>query len=203
MRNIKEAIFPKPIRSNPSQRDPNVATLLKNGHLREFLSDHAKNNYGRNRDNAESSKSAAGSPQMTINMLFGGDEVNEMTFLVAKKTKISVTHGKRIWEVSKDDITFKEEDANGLLLQDNDALEFGQHHKIESLDQAKLIGNIILATKLLAGINLTIVTTRGEVLLPTHAEGVTKTALFEVVYGDMGYNMILGRSWIHEIKVLP
>ncbi|XP_019233690.1 PREDICTED: uncharacterized protein LOC109214250 [Nicotiana attenuata] len=74
MRNIKEAWFPKPMRSNPSQRDPNlwceyhetnghqtgdcrhlqekVATLLKNGHLREILSDRAKNNYGRNRDNA-------------------------------------------------------------------------------------------------------------------------------------------------------
>ncbi|XP_070014413.1 uncharacterized protein [Nicotiana sylvestris] len=61
MRNIKEARFPKPIRSDPIQRDPNlwyeyhgtnghrtrdcrhlreeVAILLKNGHLREFLSD--------------------------------------------------------------------------------------------------------------------------------------------------------------------
>ncbi|XP_070007119.1 uncharacterized protein [Nicotiana sylvestris] len=64
MRNIKEAQFPKPMRSDPSQRDPNlwckyhgtsshrsgdcrhmneeVATLLKNGHRREFLSDQAK-----------------------------------------------------------------------------------------------------------------------------------------------------------------
>ncbi|XP_019266223.1 PREDICTED: uncharacterized protein LOC109243704 [Nicotiana attenuata] len=75
MRNIKEARFPRPMRSDPGQRDPNVwceyhgtnghrtgdcrhlrkevATLLMNGHLREFLSDRAKNNYGRNRDNAE------------------------------------------------------------------------------------------------------------------------------------------------------
>ncbi|XP_075101999.1 uncharacterized protein LOC142177409 [Nicotiana tabacum] len=33
-----------------------VATLLKNDHLREFLSDRSKNNYGSNRDNAEPSK---------------------------------------------------------------------------------------------------------------------------------------------------
>nr|XP_016476400.1 PREDICTED: uncharacterized protein LOC107797992 [Nicotiana tabacum] len=61
MRNIKEARLSKSMRSDPSQRDPNlwceyhgtnshrigdcrhlceeVATLLKNGHLREFLSD--------------------------------------------------------------------------------------------------------------------------------------------------------------------
>lgn len=69
MRNIKEARFLKLIRLDPSQRDLNmqcefhgthghrigdyrhlpeeVATLLKNGHLREFMSDPAKNNYGK------------------------------------------------------------------------------------------------------------------------------------------------------------
>ncbi|XP_070045344.1 uncharacterized protein [Nicotiana tomentosiformis] len=71
MRNIKEARFPRPVRSDPNQRDPNlwceyhgmnghrtgdcrhlreeVVTLFKNGHLREFLSDRAKNNYGQRR----------------------------------------------------------------------------------------------------------------------------------------------------------
>nr|XP_016445253.1 PREDICTED: uncharacterized protein LOC107770460 [Nicotiana tabacum] len=66
MRNIKEAQFLRQIRSDPNQRGPNlwceyhgtrghrigdcrhlceeVATVLENGHLREFLSDRAKNN---------------------------------------------------------------------------------------------------------------------------------------------------------------
>ncbi|XP_019256364.1 PREDICTED: uncharacterized protein LOC109234757 [Nicotiana attenuata] len=200
MRNIKKTRFPQPIRLDPIQRDPNlwyelhrfhnhrtgdcrhlreeVATLLKNGHLSEFLSDRAKNNYGKNRDVVEPSKSVAGSPHMTINMIFDGDEVNGVTFSAAKKTKIMVTHGKRIQEVSEDDITFTEEDADGILLSHNDAL-------------------------LLAGFNLASATTRGEILLPTHAEGVTKTTMFEVVDDDMGYNVILGRPWIHEIKVVP
>ncbi|XP_070034958.1 uncharacterized protein [Nicotiana tomentosiformis] len=78
MRNIKETRFPRPMRYDSSQRDPNlwceyhgtnghrkrdcrhlreeVAMLLKNGHLREFLSDRAKNNYSHNRDNTKSSK---------------------------------------------------------------------------------------------------------------------------------------------------
>ncbi|XP_070032631.1 uncharacterized protein [Nicotiana tomentosiformis] len=77
MRSIKEAQFLRPMRSSSSQRDPNimceyhgtnghqtgdcrylheeVATLLKNGHLIEFLNGCTKNNYGRNRDNAEPS----------------------------------------------------------------------------------------------------------------------------------------------------
>nr|XP_016442968.1 PREDICTED: uncharacterized protein LOC107768361 [Nicotiana tabacum] len=94
MRNIKEAQFPKPTRSDPSQRDPNlwceyhgtnghrigdcrylheeVATLLKNGHLMEFLSHRDKNNYGRNRDNTEPSKAGEDPLRLMINMIFGG-----------------------------------------------------------------------------------------------------------------------------------
>ncbi|XP_070046407.1 uncharacterized protein [Nicotiana tomentosiformis] len=53
------------------------------------------------------------------------------------------------------------------------------------------------------GFNLTSVITQGEILFPTYVEGVTKTTMFEVVDGDMGYNVILGRSWIHEMKVVP
>ncbi|XP_019253914.1 PREDICTED: uncharacterized protein LOC109232609 [Nicotiana attenuata] len=217
MRTSKEAQFPKPVRSDPSQRDHNlwceyyrthdhkigdyqrlrekVATLLKNGHLREFFSDHTKNKYGRDRDNAGPSKPAAWSSQMTINMMFGGDEVNGVTFSVEKKTKISLTHGRRVQESSEDDITFIEEDADGLLLPHNDALRL--------LEQAKLAENIIPATKLLAGFNLTSVMTRGEILLPTHAESVTKTTLIKVVDGHMGYNVILGRLWIHKTKDVP
>ncbi|XP_019232535.1 PREDICTED: uncharacterized protein LOC109213220 [Nicotiana attenuata] len=71
------------------------------------------------------------------------------------------------------------------------------------LEQAKLTGNIVPVTKLLDGFNLTSVMIRGEIFLPTHVEGVTKTTMFEVVDGDMGYDVILGRPWIHEMKVLP
>ncbi|XP_070039651.1 uncharacterized protein [Nicotiana tomentosiformis] len=244
MRNIKEARFLKTMRSNPSQRDPNlwceyhgtnghrtgecrhlleeVATLLKNGHLREFLSDRAKNNYGRNRDNAEPSKIGEDPPSQTINMIFGGNDINEVTFSVAKKTKVTVTQGKRLREVDEDDITFMEEDADGLLLPHNDALVISLNvldfkikcvlvdpgssaHIIQwrVLEQAKLTRSIIPATKLLAEFNLARVMTRGEILLPNNAEGVMKTTIFEVVNDDMGYNIILGRPWLHDMRVVP
>ncbi|XP_070034988.1 uncharacterized protein [Nicotiana tomentosiformis] len=196
-----------------------VATLLKNGQLREFLSDRAKNNYGRNRDNTEPSKEGEEPPRQTINMIFGGNEINGVTFLATKKTKVSITHSKRLWE---DDITFTEEDVDRLLLPHNDALVISLNmldFKIKTvlvdprssanivqwrvLEQAKLTGSIILTTKLLAEFNLASVTTRGEILLLMNAEGVMKTTLFEVVDGDMGYNIILGRPWLHEMKVIP
>ncbi|XP_070034681.1 uncharacterized protein [Nicotiana tomentosiformis] len=156
-------------------------------------------------------------------MIFGGVEVNGVTFSIAKKMKISVAHGKKIQEASEDDkITFTEEDANGLILPHNDALVISLNVldfkiklvlvdpdssvsiiQLRVLEQVKLIGNIVLETKLLARFNLTSVTTKGEIVLPTYAEGVTKFTLFEVVDGDMDYNVILGRPWIHEMKVVP
>nr|XP_009759673.1 PREDICTED: uncharacterized protein LOC104212165 [Nicotiana sylvestris] len=104
-----------------------------------------------------------------------------------------MTHIKRVWEVVKDDTTFMEEDVDGLLLPYNDALRV--------LEQAKLTGNIIPATKLLGGFNLASVTTRGEILLPLNVEGVMKATFFEVVNGDISYNIIFGRPWLHEMKV--
>nr|XP_016435051.1 PREDICTED: uncharacterized protein LOC107761336 [Nicotiana tabacum] len=199
-----------------------VATLLKNGHLGELLSDRAKNNYGRNRDNTEPSKPGEDPPRQTVNMNFGGNEINGVTFSATKKTKVSVTHSKRLREIAEDDITFTEEDANGLLLPHNDALiislnvldfkikyvlvnpgNLANIIQLRVLEQDKLTGSIILATKLLTAFNLASVTTRGEILLPTNNEGVMKTTLFKVVDGDMGYNIILGRPWLHEMKTVP
>ncbi|XP_070057573.1 uncharacterized protein [Nicotiana tomentosiformis] len=136
--------------------------------------------------------------------------------------KVLVTHSKRLREVAEEDITFTEEDVDGLLLPHNDALVISSNvldFKIKRvlvdpesstniiqwrvLEKANLIRSIISATKLLAGFNLASVTTQGEILLPTNAEGAMKTALLEVVDGDMGYNIILGRPWVHEMKVVP
>ncbi|XP_019248385.1 PREDICTED: uncharacterized protein LOC109227640 [Nicotiana attenuata] len=133
-----------------------------------------------------------------------------------------MTHSKRLREVAEDDITFKEEDADGLLLLHNYALVISLNvldFKIKRvlvqpgssaniiqwrvLEQTKLTGSIILATKLLAKFNLASVTTRGEIVLPTNAEGVMKTTLFEVVDGYIGYNIIFCRPWLHEMKVVP
>lgn len=49
--------------------------------------------------------------------------MNEVTFSAARKTNILASHGKRTREESKDDeITFSEEDVDGLTLPYNDAL---------------------------------------------------------------------------------
>nr|XP_009601036.1 uncharacterized protein LOC104096379 [Nicotiana tomentosiformis] len=134
--------------------------------------------------------------------------------------KVLVTHNKRLLENVEDAITFTEEDANGLLLPHNDALVIYLNvldFKIKCilvdpgilaniiqwrvLEQFNIIGSIIPATKLLVGFNLASVTSREEILLPTNAKGVMKMTLFEVVDGDMGYNIIPGRPWLNEMQV--
>ncbi|XP_070032882.1 uncharacterized protein [Nicotiana tomentosiformis] len=199
-----------------------VATLLKNDHLIEFLRDLAKNNYIRNRDNTEPSKAGEDPPRMTINIIFGWNKINGVNFSATKKTKVSVTHNKRLCEVFEDDITFTEEDVDGLLPTHNDVLvislnvlefkikrvlvDLGSSSNIiqgRVLEQAKLTRSIILATKLLVGFNLASVTTRREILLHTNDKGVMKTTPFEVLDGDMGYNIIPERPWMHEMKVVP
>ncbi|XP_070050433.1 uncharacterized protein [Nicotiana tomentosiformis] len=210
------------MRFDSSQRDPNlwyeyhgtnghqtgdcgqlweeVATLLKNNHLREFLSDRAKNNYGRNKDNVEPSKAGEEPPRQMINMIFGGNKINGVTVSVAKKMKVSITHSKRLRE---DDITFTEEDACGLLLPHNDALVISLNvldFKIKRvlvdpgssaniiqwrvLEQAKLTRSIIPTTKLLAGFNLASVMTRGKILLLTNVEGFPKPEGIKQIRGD-------------------
>ncbi|XP_070035047.1 uncharacterized protein [Nicotiana tomentosiformis] len=155
-------------------------------------------------------------------MIFEGNEINRVTFSVAKKTKVSITHSKRLREVTEYDITFTEEDTDKLLLPHNDALVISlnvlnfkiKHVLVDPgdsaniiqqsvLEQAKLTGSIIPATKLLARFNLASVTTRGQILFHTNADGVMKTTLFEVVDGNMGYNIILGRPWLHEMRAVP
>ncbi|XP_070039599.1 uncharacterized protein [Nicotiana tomentosiformis] len=91
---IRDTKWPRPLQSDPAQRDPNlickyhgthghkiedcrqlrmeVARLFNNGHLREFLSDRAKNHF-RNRDSGKHTKQEE--PKHIINMIIGGVDV--------------------------------------------------------------------------------------------------------------------------------
>ncbi|XP_019231136.1 PREDICTED: uncharacterized protein LOC109211991 [Nicotiana attenuata] len=108
---IKDTKWPRPLQSDPTQRDLNqmckyhgthghkkedcrqlreeVARLFNNGHLREFLSDQAKNHF-RNRDSNKQAKQEE--PQHVINMFIGGVDVPQGPML--KRTKVSITREK-------------------------------------------------------------------------------------------------------------
>ncbi|XP_070025347.1 uncharacterized protein [Nicotiana sylvestris] len=46
-------------------------------------------------------------------------------------------------------------------------------------------------------------TTKGEITLPVTVAGTTQNAKFHVIEGDMRYNALFGRPWIHCMREVP
>ena len=66
-----------------------------------------------------------------------------------------------------------------------------------SLDRLSLAGRI------LSGFNEATIVTMGDITLPVRAGLVVQQVLFLVIE-DLGpYNAIIGRAWLHAMKVVP
>ncbi|XP_070025050.1 uncharacterized protein [Nicotiana sylvestris] len=136
---IKDTRWPRPVQIDPPQRNPNlmckyhgihghrtdncrqlteeVAQLFNEGHLREFLSDRAKNHF---RERYTSRKNEQEEPQHVIYMIFSGVDVPQRP--VFKRTKVSITREK--WTqsyVPEDALSFYDEEAKGISHPHNDA----------------------------------------------------------------------------------
>ncbi|XP_070031950.1 uncharacterized protein [Nicotiana tomentosiformis] len=137
---IKETKCPRPLQSDPAQRDHNlickydgthgnriedyrqlredVARLFNNGHLREFLSERAKNHL-KNRDANKQIEQEE--HQHVINMIIGGVDVPQGPMI--KCTKVSITREKQTRDyIPEGDIPFSNKDAEGIIQPHNDAL---------------------------------------------------------------------------------
>ncbi|XP_059302101.1 uncharacterized protein LOC132054039 [Lycium ferocissimum] len=55
----------------------------------------------------------------------------------------------------------------------------------------------------LSGFNMASETTKGEISLPVSIEATIQQTLFYVIEGDMKYNALLGRPWIHSMRAVP
>ncbi|XP_070055375.1 uncharacterized protein [Nicotiana tomentosiformis] len=164
------------------------------------------------------------SPKRTVNVISGGEEVNDVTYTAAKITaKFTVTHGKRVRQtLEEDSITFDDVDADGLMIPHNDALvisllihdtnikrvliEPGSSVNIILLrvvNEMQIGDQMISKERSLSGFNNSTVITKGKIMLTTFVEGVIKERKFQVIDTDMAYNVILGRPWIHDIDAVP
>ncbi|XP_056697382.1 uncharacterized protein [Spinacia oleracea] len=63
--------------------------------------------------------------------------------------------------------------------------------------------SIVRRSTVLVGFSGESLRTVGEISLPTYAEGVNIMTKFNVVDCPSAYNVILGRPWIHKMKVVP
>ncbi|XP_060210418.1 uncharacterized protein LOC132637325 [Lycium barbarum] len=71
------------------------------------------------------------------------------------------------------------------------------------IDQLRLLDQIIPAIRVLNGFNMACETTKGEITLPINTVETMQQIKFYVIDGDIGYNALLGRPWIHLMKAVP
>ncbi|XP_070010418.1 uncharacterized protein [Nicotiana sylvestris] len=129
---IRDTRWPKPIQTDPSQGNLNlmckyhstnghmtedcrqlreeIARLLNEGHLRELLSDRAKNHF---RERDANRKSEPEEPQHVMHRIIGG--VNVQRGPIFKHSKVSITREKQNRDyMPEDTLTFSEEDIKAL-----------------------------------------------------------------------------------------
>ncbi|XP_070007235.1 uncharacterized protein [Nicotiana sylvestris] len=185
-----------------------VVRLFNEGHLREFLSDRAKNHF-KERDAGRNSELEE--PQHVIHVIISGVDVPQGP--IFKRTKVSITREKWTRDyLPEDTLTFSEEDIEALSQPHNDALVISillykvqvkcilvDPGSLENIirsrvvEQLGLLDRIIPASRVLNSFNMSSETTKGEVILLVNMAGTIQDTKFHVIEGDMRYNTLLGR----------
>ncbi|XP_070036427.1 uncharacterized protein [Nicotiana tomentosiformis] len=185
-----------------------VSRLFNNGHLREFLSDRAKNHF-RNRDSNKQIKQ--NEPQHVINMIIGGVDVPQGPML--KRIKVSIIREKWTRDyVPEGTMSFNDEDVEGIVQPHNDALVIailknkspvkrvlidpGSSANIirsRVVEQLGLQDHIVPAVRVLNGFSMACETIKGEITLPVNVAWTIKKAKFYVIEEDMRYTSLFGR----------
>jgi len=124
--------------------------------------------------------------------------------------------------VPKDVLSFCDEEAEGISQPHNDALVISillnkiqvKHVLVDPgsstniirsrvVEQLGLQDQIVPASRVLNGFNMASETTKGEIILLVNVAGTIQDTKFHVIEGDMRYNELLGRPWIHNMRVVP
>ncbi|XP_070013168.1 uncharacterized protein [Nicotiana sylvestris] len=191
---IKDTKWPSPIQTDTSQRNPNLMCKYHGTHghrtedcrkmreevTRSFNEGHLREflsdrvkNHHRERD---ARKHEHEEPQHVIHMIIGGADVPQRP--IFKLTKVSITREKQTRSyVPEDALSFGNEEVDGLSQPHNDALVIS------------IFLNKIQIKRVLVD--------------PVNVVGTIQDTKFHVIEGDMRYNALLGRPWIHNMRVVP
>lgn len=154
-------------------------------------------------------------------MIIGGVDIPQGPML--KRTRISVSREKRTRDYTPERaLSFSDNDAKWIIQPHNDALvvsvlvnkirikrvliDPGSSANIirsKVVEQLGLQDRIVLAVRVLNGFNMACETTKGEITLLVNTAGIVREAKFYVIEGDMRYNALLGRPWIHHMRAVP
>ncbi|XP_019248863.1 PREDICTED: uncharacterized protein LOC109228138 [Nicotiana attenuata] len=69
--------------------------------------------------------------------------------------------------------------------------------------QLGLQDQIVSAVRVLNLFNMAYETTKGEITLPVNTTGTTQDTKLYVIEGDMRYNALFGRLWVHNMSAVP
>nr|XP_016455753.1 PREDICTED: uncharacterized protein LOC107779781 [Nicotiana tabacum] len=124
--------------------------------------------------------------------------------------------------IPEDALIFREEDIKALAQPHDDALVISflwnnvqikrvlvdpgsSANVIRSkvVEQLGLLDHIVPTSQILHGFNMESETTKVEVSLPVTMFGTVQDTKFHVIEGDKGYNALLGRPWIHNMREVP
>ncbi|XP_019260212.1 PREDICTED: uncharacterized protein LOC109238238 [Nicotiana attenuata] len=166
-----------------------VATFLRQRHLKELLSDRGRNTLAKRRERPDPPKPP--SFPRTFNMIIGGTDdtsINDIKFTTTQKLKRSITHER--YDGHEESIIFDESDTENLTFLHNDALDItlcildtdvrmimvddGRvaciiHPRV--LVQMRLEDKIVMHCITLTGFNNAVEQTSGEITLPVWASG--------------------------------
>ncbi|XP_070023236.1 uncharacterized protein [Nicotiana sylvestris] len=167
-----------------------VARLFNEGHLREFLSDRAKNHI---KERDANRKNEQEEPHHVIHMIVEGVDIPQRP--VFKRTKGLITRKKRTQSyVPGDFLSFYNEEVEGS------ATNIIRPRVIE---QRGLQDQIVPASRVLNGFDMARKTMKEEIVLPVNVAGTIQDTKFHVIKGDIRYNALLRKPWIHNMKAVP
>ncbi|XP_070049227.1 uncharacterized protein [Nicotiana tomentosiformis] len=156
-------------------------------------------------------------------MIIGGnddDSINGIKFTATHKLKRSITH--KWYDGLEESIIFDESDVDGLTLPHNDVVvitlqisdsdvkrimvddESGAciiHPRV--LAQMRLENKVVPRCITLIGFNNAVEQTSGKITLPVLVGGITLEKTFHIMDQVTAYNYIVGRPWIHPMRVVP
>nr|XP_009767464.1 PREDICTED: uncharacterized protein LOC104218627 [Nicotiana sylvestris] len=70
------------------------------------------------------------------------------------------------------------------------------------MEQLDLQDQIIPTARVLNGFNMACETIKGEIKLPVNVAETVQEAKFYVIEGDIRYNALFGRPWIHNMRAI-
>ncbi|XP_070010670.1 uncharacterized protein [Nicotiana sylvestris] len=103
----------------------------------------------------------------------------------AKRVRVLVSNGKDV------ECVLMDPSSSANIIRSRDMKQLGQQD------------HIVPTSRLLNGFKMASETTKGEIFLPINVAGTLQDTRFHVIEGDMRYNALLGKPWIHNMRVVP